>query len=127
MRESREECGISREGFEVSRYDYFLTEAGAEIAEIRKQQLPNGWAKIKAAADKIRASGDPDYVELSVAAKAYFLLGQVTQLTSLTDLVELADRFGWHINEEQVEKAWYFLEQLGCLETSAEVTSTLLH
>ena len=99
-------------GFEISRYDYKLTEDGRAVASVRKGKRPEDWNAIKNAVDKIKAAGDRGYVELSIAAKAYYLLEQKGGPASAEELAQLAQRFGWQVQPAQVAEAWEFLKRL---------------
>ena len=75
----------------------------------------------KAAAGAVHASGfeiarhragEVKYMELSIAAKAYFFLGQHGKDAKPDELVRLANRFGWTITEKEVDKAVQFLSDL---------------
>jgi uncharacterized protein YwgA len=116
LQESRAAFGVIGEGgFEVGRYDYRLTPDGRRIADLRKKRDPASWEAIEAAVSKIRAAGDPNYVELSIAAKSYYLLEQRGGPASADELIQLAERFGWQITQEQVARAWDFLRELGLI------------
>ena len=108
--------GIGEGGFGVSRYDYRLTPDGHNIASVRKERGPDTWEAIEGAVRRIQEAGDPNYVELSIAAKAYYLLEQKGGPASADDLSQLAQGFGWQITGQQVERAWQFLKQLDLIQ-----------
>jgi hypothetical protein len=47
-------------------------------------------------------------MELSIAAKAYFLLKQATKASD-SELVKQATKFGWTVTEDEIRKAVEFL------------------
>jgi hypothetical protein len=57
----------------MTRYDYGLTEAGAGLAEQKSEQHSDLWLRIQSAAKVLTQAGNLDYMELSIAAKAYFV------------------------------------------------------
>ena len=64
--------GVSSEGFELRRYDYTLSSDGKKLlATFRNSEE---YRKVASAVTKIKEAGDPGYLELSIAAKAYFIL-----------------------------------------------------
>ena len=64
------------EGFEIARHDFTLTEDGRAAVEAKKKRFPEQWDRIKKAAKALNAAGQINYMEMSIAAKAYFLLDQ---------------------------------------------------
>jgi uncharacterized protein YwgA len=108
--------GYDRSGFEVKRYDYRLTEAGRRYAQWLEQRDVTTTRKIREAVQKLRQAGDLDYITLSIAAKTYYLLGQKPESARLSDLVQLASRFGWNASESQIRGAAEFLDKIGLIE-----------
>ena len=56
---------------------------------------------------------DPDYMDLSFAAKSHWILCQAQKPLSDTDIAQEAARFGWEVKPEQVHRGVEFLHQLG--------------
>lgn len=108
--------GIDRSGFEVKRYDFRLNEAGREFAEGLARRNPEIAEKIRYALKLYEKAGDRDYMELSIAANTYFLLGQKKGRSRLDTLVNLASRFGWNVSEQQTRQAAEYLQSLGLVE-----------
>lgn len=110
--------GRNRCGFEVSRADYRLNEQGTAFAESRSRQYADLWNRLKAATSALQKAGDIDYMDLSIAAKTYFLLGQRRGPASKAELTKLASRFGWEVSAEQISRAGEYLAKLGLVEVS---------
>ena len=110
--------GIDRSGFEVKRYDYRLNDAGRKFVDGLAKQDRTLFDKIKSALEVYKRSGDLDYMDLSIAAKTYFLLGQKKGKSNMKELAELAPRFGWNVRVEQIQKAAKYLEKLGLVEVA---------
>jgi uncharacterized protein YwgA len=108
--------GIDRSGFEVRRYDFRLNEAGRTFADELARRNPDLSEKIRSAVKLYKKAGDRDYMELSIAAKTYFLLGQKKGRARLDSLVTQASRFGWNVSEDQIRDAVKYLQQLGLVE-----------
>lgn len=110
---------VDKSGFEVCRYDFSLNDEGRELAEETARQNAEFYGELSKAAKAFNEVGDLDYMKLSVAAKAYFMLGEKKGLATPAELAELARRFGWEVTPEQVQDAAKYLGQLGLVEFSA--------
>ena len=72
------------------------------------------YRSIKNATDRVLAAGDPNYVELSIAAKAYFLLKHKEGgVMTARELIAQAGNYNWSISPESVNKAVRFLSAVG--------------
>src|SRR4029077_10969980 len=72
IEESATACGVDNTGFEMKRYDYRLTPDGQEIAG-KLRDTPE-YAQIRQIINRMAESGNLNYLELSIAAKAFFIL-----------------------------------------------------
>ena len=111
IEETTSTWGISPSGFENIKYDFKLTEVGIKIAEKKKKEFPGEWTQIKHAVEKIANAGDISYISLSVAAKAYYILTQREGKMSLKEIKEIAKKFGWNLQENELTNAIKFLEE----------------
>jgi hypothetical protein len=111
----------SAEGFEIARHDFRLTEDGRAVVESKKKRFPAEWKKIKGAGETLDAAGELNYMELSIAAKAYFLLDQRGGPAKTADLVRMARQFGWSVTQADIERAVGFLQYLGLAEATGDV------
>lgn len=112
LQESSTGFGAVKDGFEIRRYNYSLTSDGELILKALRDSPE--YKSIKTATTRVLSAGDPNYVELSIAAKAYFLLkrkegGKMT----ISELVVQAGRYNWSISPESVDKAVHFLSSVG--------------
>lgn len=113
LEESVAGFGFDRTGFEVCRYDYKLTPDGEHIAERKAKAYPVPWGKIQSKAKLVQeASEQVDYMELSIAAKAFYLLTERGGEASDKEIVKLAPSFGWSIKPAEIQKACKFLKKL---------------
>ena len=110
--------GVDRRGFEMARYDYALTDAGARLAEKKAASNPQLWEQVEAAAKVVRDAGNLDYMELSIAAKAYYVLMHLKRKATLDDISEMLPKFGWSVKKEELANATQFLERTGLLKHS---------
>jgi len=110
---------VDKSGFEVCRYDFSLNDEGRELAEETARQNREFHGELSKAAKAFNEVGDLDYMKLSVAAKAYFMLGEKKGRATLAELAKVARRFGWEVTPEQVQDAAKYLGQLGLVEFSA--------
>lgn len=110
LQESGTGFGVLSGGFEIRRYDYSLTEDGNHLLE-NLRQTPE-YKQIQNAVNRMIAAGDPNYVELSIAAKAYFLLKKKGESMSVGELLKQAEKYNWTISQESIARAATFLESL---------------
>ena len=112
LKESNTGFGILKEGFEVRRYDYSLTNDGKVLVE-KLRNTPE-YENIKQATDQIREAGNPNYMELSIAAKAYFLLRKKEGSgMSVGELKKEAEKYNWNISKDSITRAIAFLKSTG--------------
>jgi uncharacterized protein len=103
--------GVVSGGFEMRRYDYRLTEDGLKILEPLLKTAE--YQAVKEGVQKIQEAGDPNYFELSIAAKAYYILTKQGKEMSRTELRQEAQKFDWSIQENSLASAVHFLERVG--------------
>ena len=103
--------GIVSGGFEIRRYDYSLTEDGDRV--LQPFLGTKEYAVVADAVRKIRNAGDPDYMELSIAAKAYFILRKQNKGMTSAEMLKEAEKFNWNIPEQSLGRAATFLSTLG--------------
>jgi uncharacterized protein YwgA len=108
--------GVDRRGFEMARYDCKLTEAGSRLAEKKAAAAPQLWERIKDAARVINDAGNLNYMELSIAAKMYYVLMHLKRTATLDDISKMLPRFGWSVSTEELQKAALFLEKTGLIK-----------
>lgn len=99
-------------GFELARHDFRLNVAGERAAEAKSKKGPEIWRNIEAAIAALDDTGEEDYMKLSIAAKAFFMLGQKKEGASISELTKLARRFGWSISDNDIQEAAEFLQKL---------------
>lgn len=105
---------ISESGFEHKRYDYELTDSGREAIQWLKAQYRAEADKIAEAAHSVVAPGELDYMNLSIAAKSYFIVSQSAGTAPMTthDIAAKAKALSWDIKPEQIAHACRFLSDL---------------
>jgi len=103
--------GVVSGGFEMRRYDYRLTDDGKRILEPLLQTAE--YEAVQESVRRIQEAGDPNYFELSIAAKAYFILKKQGKEMSRTELQREAQKFDWSIQENSLTSAVHFLERVG--------------
>ena len=109
--ESSSGWGVDHRGFEIARYDFALTEDGKIAADCKAKKHPELWSKIQTASTVIQKGGDLSYMELSIAAKAYFALTRLKGKATIEELSRLMPQFGWSVGKDELEKASSFLEK----------------
>ena len=107
--ESSSAWGYDQRGFEMARHDFKLTELGIRLADRKIEVLSQLWPRMQNAAAYVKKAGDLDYMELSIAAKAYYVLNKLNGKATLEDIAGMLPKFGWSVKKEQLEKATDFL------------------
>jgi len=111
LQESNTGFGILSDGFEVRRYDYTLTDDGKFLVG-RLRETPE-YKKISDATRRMLAAGDPNYMELSIAAKAYFILKKKEgKEMSAPELIKEAEKYSWNISPQSLKRAIGFLTSI---------------
>lgn len=113
IQESATAYGVDDTGFEMRRYDYKLTPDGQRIAA-RLRETPE-YAVIRNAIGKLAQAGNVNYMELSIAAKAFFILKKRKEGMSKQEIIREARKFEWNIHPASLESAVSFLERLDML------------
>jgi len=109
-------------GFEQARHDYHLNDDGIAAAKRRAGQHSEEWKGIKEAVNALR-SHEQNYVELSIAAKAFCLLDEKSPAT-IAELEEIAPRFGWSVTPQELRNALGFLKSLSLVSESTRSPPT---
>lgn len=110
LREEISEFGVMSGGFEMRRYDYQLTAEGNQIVE--RLKALSEFKQIIDSVNKIKSAGDPNYVELSIAAKSYFIISHENRPMSVQEITREAEKYNWRIGEQSVNSAVKFLTSL---------------
>lgn len=103
---------VSEAGFEVCRYSYRLTDSGRQGVEWLKNQYPDEAKLIADTAQRINEAGQVDYVDLSIAAKAHWILKRAKRPLNAETVVDEAGKFSWTVEEDQIKRGFEFLERL---------------
>ena len=106
--------GVYSEGFELRRYDYTLTSDGKRLVAAFRNSKE--YEELASAVEKIKKAGDPSYLELSIAAKAYFILDKRNKAMSNSEIRREAEKFRWDIQPQSLERAVGFLQQVNLTE-----------
>jgi uncharacterized protein len=112
--EQRRGVGFSdSSGWEVTRYEYSVTDEGRAAAESLKASHPDDARDIEEAVKTVMGAGKLDYMALSIAAKTYWIVNESsTSPISVNKIADQASSLKWKITPEQVEAATTFLEKL---------------
>lgn len=107
---------LDPQGFELARYDYELTDVGKAIADEKASLQSKMWNRIQSAVQKLNTADVSDYMKLSIAAKAYFLLHRAHEHVTAPSLVKMGEQFGWKVSKQQIVAASEWLESLNLVE-----------
>lgn len=92
-------------GFEMTRYDFALTEAGTLVGEDKSRIHPDEWSRIQEAVERLAKAQAEDYVKLSIAAKSYFMQKVSKRVIPAEERSRTSVEFGWAVTPEQFEEA----------------------
>ncbi|MEW6203543.1 MAG: hypothetical protein AB1546_16330, partial [bacterium] len=96
---TRDIWGIeNRYGFELKRYSFHLTKSGEMLAGILTKMNSDENQKIKEFVEKLNEMGNPDYISLSIAAKAFFILNREEENLTRDQIIKKSKKFGWAID-----------------------------
>ena len=109
---------VDSHGFEVARYDFLLNEEGKKVAELKKERYSRPWKDLEIVATNFKRAGDIDYQALSIAAKTDFILDKKGRKSKVSKIEETAKKFGWSVNEDEINKAVRFLKKIGLVEAA---------
>ena len=105
---------VDQRGFEVTRYDYVLTEEGKEVADEKAKAQPEEWDKIVQAVKRIESQDMQDYVRLAIAAKTHLITQNAGQSLSVDELKRRTGEHGWSaFSPDQYDEALKFLKKVG--------------
>lgn len=116
--ESSSAWGYDQRGFEMARHDFSLTSVGIRMADRKAEQNAGLWNQIEHAAEIVSRAGDLDYMELSIAAKAYYVLNKLNGRATLEDIAGMLPKFGWTVSDKQLERATDFLAKADLITKS---------
>lgn len=105
-------------GFEIRRYSYDLTDEGRKSVKWLRTNYQPDSTRVSEAAERVLDAGNLDYMELSFAAKAHWILRHSHKQLSSNDISNEAARFGWSVQPEQVERGIAFLRKLDLVSPS---------
>jgi uncharacterized protein YwgA len=110
IKENVASYGVDSRGFERARYEYNLSDFGLRVADKIALVYKDLWKHLENAATRLTAGGDLDYMALSIAAKAYYILKKQGGRATLEEIKELLPKFKWSIDDVQLKNAAEFLK-----------------
>jgi len=104
--------GYTNQGFEMTKYDYSLTDDGLKLLERKKKQFSAEWKRICNIVDKIKSAGSMHYMELAMATKVFMIHVQEGGKSNKQLIKTKAKQLGWAIDDRSLDNALSFLEKL---------------
>lgn len=114
VEEKKSLWGVDKWGFEAVRYDYELTKEGKEIANLLTKKNKELYKAIKSFVKTMNDLGDPNYMDLAAASKAYFILRKEGKSMTPLQIKEKAKAFQWSLPD--IDKPEKILEKLGLVQ-----------
>jgi uncharacterized protein len=105
-------------GFEIRRNDFELTDEGKQILALVKKENAAECAQIQESVRRIQEAGAQNYVELSIAAKVYFIVSSRNERITKPVIISQAKSLGWEIEQKSIDEAVGFLERLQLVRSS---------
>jgi len=96
----------------VAHFDYRLTDKGRDGIRFLDAKYPAESSLVRSAIREVQREGSIDYIELSLAAKAAWVLENHGMTLDPNKIMNVAGRFGWPVSAKQVERAAEFLSKL---------------
>lgn len=96
-------------GFEKKRYAYNITESGIELLNHLKSRHGDDYEKIVKYTALLK---EENYINLSIAAKSYFILHKENQPLTREQIRLKAREFKWKISDVEIESAITILRRL---------------
>lgn len=81
------------------------------VNDLRKKKEPVA-KRIENMVSRIKGSGNPNYFELSIAAKSYFILRKQNKPMTYVEIEKEAQKLGWPLQQDSVGKAIQLLQGL---------------
>jgi len=107
-------------GFEFKRYDFSLTESGQSLADAVIEKHRDEYQIVDNFVRTLGRVGDPDYLSLSVAAKAYYILDKEAQSMNLQRIKAKAAKLGWRVEKQNIKEAIEILQGLGLISVCSQ-------
>ncbi len=104
-------------GFEIRRHDYKLTEDGKEMVQLLQDGDDDELSRVYDSVNRLKKAGNLNYVELSIAAKAYFIIRHRKGSATRDEIRREAEGFGWNIEAVALERAIGFLEEISLVKS----------
>jgi len=103
-------------GFESKRYDFSLTESGKNFSNTLAEEHCEEYNRIKEFVGNLKTIGTPNYLSLSIAAKAYFIIKKENTPLTRTQIQKKAAEFGWKVGENDNDTAIEILKEMDLVE-----------
>lgn len=115
VKEDQCKIKVGRKGFDLCRYDYYLTEDGKKIAKRIKNEYQDIWKEVESVIEEIK-SANLNTAELSIAAKSHFIIDNHNRPITSESIQQQAKELGWDIDQKEIDKAERFLLDFGLIK-----------
>ncbi|HEY5705277.1 MAG TPA: hypothetical protein VIS96_06865 [Terrimicrobiaceae bacterium] len=106
-------------GFEVRKSEYELTAAANAAIKWIVQHHPDEAKQVTEVARELnQLTVGLDYMDLSIAAKAHWILRDAKEPMTPESVAREAKKLSWNVTDEQIESGFKFLEKLGLVGQS---------
>lgn len=113
VEERSQTLGVNRSGWEVSKYEYSLTDEGSRRVELIRESHAEQVKKLKQFIDRlVDAAGGLHQSILAPATKLLFIEQDEDRTLSSAEITEAAKNLGWELTEEEVQRVRRVIDNL---------------
>jgi len=105
-----------KKGFEAKKYEFYLSNVGRKLLDRLIEEYPKENKTIKEFVDNLKDIGDLNYISLSLAAKAYYIIDKEGKSMTYEQIIEKAKAFGWDVDVSNIDEAAKILLKLGFIQ-----------
>lgn len=109
IRKTTEPLGENPDGFEMKRYSYKVTKYGLQVIDTMADT--QGRTQLKMYIEKVKDVGLPTTTDISIAAKAYYILDRENKPLTDGEIHKKAKNFNWDISSTSIHSAANFLKE----------------
>lgn len=103
--EKRRTLGYNASGFEVSKYEYSLTEDGQERIDRLRESFADEMSRLEDFIGKLKeTAGTLNQRVLSIAAKVHYIQSREERLLEAEEIAQIGKGFGWKLKSPQVTR-----------------------
>ncbi len=118
VEQNRQRLGDNGRGFEIQRFDYSITDQGKEMVNylLENEEVRKINDIIFSFIDNLKKVDSLDYLNLSLAAKTYYILSKDKSSMTKEKFQDTAKKLNWKLHPDDIHIAKDILGKLGFIE-----------